>query len=115
MGGTPASVAWAGQLGLPLTITILGGAPAQYVALMDLYRKSAQQAGHAVDQLQLAIDCHFHVADTARQVADEFFPSYSQLMNRIRRKRGWQPMSRAQFRLPVRAQRTAVGGQPLQY
>jgi alkanesulfonate monooxygenase SsuD/methylene tetrahydromethanopterin reductase-like flavin-dependent oxidoreductase (luciferase family) len=84
-------------LGLPLTIAILGGAPAQYVAFTDLYRKSAQQAGHAADQLPLAINCHFHVADTARQAADEFFPPYSQLMNRIGRERGWPPMSRAQF------------------
>jgi probable LLM family oxidoreductase len=97
VGGTPASVARAGQLGLPLTIAILGGAPAQYVAFTDLYRKSAQQAGHALDQLQLAINCHFHVADTAKQAAAEFFPPYSQLMNRIGRERGWQPMSRAQF------------------
>jgi alkanesulfonate monooxygenase SsuD/methylene tetrahydromethanopterin reductase-like flavin-dependent oxidoreductase (luciferase family) len=87
----------AGQLGLPLTIAILGGAPAQYVAFTDLYRKSAQQAGHALGQLQLAINCHFHVADTAKQAADEFFPPYSQLMNRIGRERGWPPMSRAQF------------------
>jgi probable LLM family oxidoreductase len=97
VGGTPASVARAGQLGLPLTIAILGGAPAQYVAFTDLYRKSAQQAGHAADQLPVAINCHFHVADTAKQAADEFFPPYSQLMNRIGRERGWQPMSRAQF------------------
>jgi probable LLM family oxidoreductase len=97
VGGTPASVARAGQLGLPLTIAILGGAPAQYVAFTDLYRKSAQKAGHAADQLPVAINCHFHVADTAKQAADEFFPPYSQLMNRIGRERGWQPMSRAQF------------------
>jgi len=97
VGGTPASVVRAGQLGLPLTIAILGGAPAQYVAFTDLYRKSAQQAGHDVSQLQLAINCHFHVADTAKQAADEFFPPYSQLMNRIGRERGWPPMSRAQF------------------
>ena len=97
VGGTPASVVRAGQLGLPLTIAILGGAPAQYVAFTDLYRKSAQQAGHDVSKLQLAINCHFHVADTAKQAADEFFPPYSQLMNRIGRERGWPPMSRAQF------------------
>jgi probable LLM family oxidoreductase len=97
VGGTPASVARAGQLGLPLTIAILGGAPAQYVAFTEFYRKSAQKAGHAADQLPVAINCHFHVADTAKQAADEFFPPYSQLMNRIGRERGWQPMSRAQF------------------
>ncbi|SNR45682.1 LLM class flavin-dependent oxidoreductase [Hymenobacter mucosus] len=97
VGGTPASVVRAAQLGLPLTIAILGGAPAQYVSFTDLYRQTYGQAGHDAAQLQLAINCHFHVAETAKQAADEFFPPYSQLMNRIGRERGWSPMSRRQF------------------
>ncbi|MBJ6144468.1 LLM class flavin-dependent oxidoreductase [Hymenobacter sp. BT559] len=97
VGGTPASVARAGQLGLPLTIAILGGAPAQYVAFTDLYRQAYREAGHAEVAQQIAINCHFHVAETAKQAADEFFPPYSQLMNRIGRERGWRPMSRQQF------------------
>ena len=47
--------------------------------------------------LPLALNCHFHVAETAKQAADEFFPAYSLTMNRIGRERGWPPMSRAQF------------------
>ncbi len=97
VGGTPASVVRAGQLGLPLTIAILGGAPAQYVPFAELYRESAQKAGHEVAGLQLAINCHLHVADTAQQARDEFFPPYSTLMNRIGRERGWSPMDRRHF------------------
>ncbi|WP_226163292.1 LLM class flavin-dependent oxidoreductase, partial [Hymenobacter terricola] len=97
VGGTPASVIRAGQLGLPLTIAILGGAPAQYVPFAELYRESAQKAGHDLAQLQLGINCHLHIADTSEQAADEFFPSYSQLMNRIGRERGWSPMDRQHF------------------
>ena len=97
VGGTPASVVRAGQLGLPLTIAILGGAPAQYVPFAELYRESAQKAGHDVAALQLAINCHLHLADTAEQARDEFFPPYSQLMNRIGRERGWSPMDRRHF------------------
>ena len=97
VGGTPASVARAGRLGLPLTIAILGGAPAQYVAFTDLYRQTYRDAGHDEAQMQIAINCHFHLAETSRQAAEEFFPPYSKLMNRIGRERGWSPMSRQQF------------------
>ena len=97
VGGTPASVVRAGQLGLPLTIAILGGAPAQYVAFTDLYRQAYREAGHDETQQQIAINCHFHAAETAKQAADEFFPPYSALMNRVGRERGWRPMSRQQF------------------
>ncbi len=97
VGGTPASVERAGKLGLPLTIAILGGEPAQYVPFAELYRTSAQQAGHDAAALPLALNCHFHLADTSQQASDEYFPAYSTLMNRIGRERGWSPMTRAQF------------------
>ncbi|SFQ22198.1 LLM class flavin-dependent oxidoreductase [Hymenobacter arizonensis] len=97
IGGTPASAVRAGKLGLPLTIAILGGAPERYVPFAELYRESAQQAGHDAAQLPLCLNCHFHIADTSKQAADEFFPPYSQLMNRIGRERGWSPMDRRHF------------------
>ncbi len=97
IGGTPASAVRAGKLGLPLTIAILGGAPDRYVPFAELYRESAQNAGHDASLLPLCLNCHFHVAETSKQAADEFFPPYSQLMNRIGRERGWSPMDRRHF------------------
>ncbi|WP_035564818.1 LLM class flavin-dependent oxidoreductase [Hymenobacter sp. IS2118] len=97
IGGTPASAVRAGKLGLPLTIAVLGGAPARYVPFAELYRESAQQAGHDAAQLPLCLNCHFHVAETSQQAADAFFPPYAQLMNRIGRERGWSPMDRRHF------------------
>lgn len=97
VGGTPASAARAGSLGLGLTIAILGGAPAQYVSFAELHRRAARQAGHTTEALPLCLNCHFHIAENSKQAADEFFPAYSLVMNRIGRKRGWPPMSRQQF------------------
>lgn len=97
VGGTPASAARAGSLGLGLTIAILGGAPAQYVTFADIFRRAAQQAGHDAAALPLAINCHFHLAENSRQAADEFFPAYALTMNRIGRERGWRPFTRQQF------------------
>ncbi|HEX8329114.1 MAG TPA: LLM class flavin-dependent oxidoreductase [Hymenobacter sp.] len=97
IGGTPASAVRAGKLGLPLTIAILGGSPDRYVPFAELYRESAQKAGHNAALLPLCLNCHFHVAETSEQAADEFFPPYSTLMNRIGRERGWSPMDRRHF------------------
>ena len=46
VGGTPQSVARAGMLGLPLALAIIGGEPARFAPLFDLYRRAAAQAGH---------------------------------------------------------------------
>jgi probable LLM family oxidoreductase len=100
VGGTPGSVARAGLLGLPLMIAIIGGAPARFAPLVELYRRSLAQApqpklGHAGPAV--GINSHTFVAKTSQRAADEYYPSYSQTMNRIGRERGWPPMTRAQF------------------
>lgn len=103
VGGTPASAVRAGKMNLPMTLAILGGKPAQYVPFVQLYRKSAQEAGHNPDQLQLGINSQFHLAEDSDQAADDFYPSYEKLMNRVGKERGWSPMTREQFefmRLP---------------
>lgn len=113
VGGTPASVARAGMLGLPLMIAIIGGAPARFAPLVELYREAVrrgeeQRAEHGdVDGSRpeasphsrpaVGINSHMYIADTAERARDEFFGPYSQMMNRIGRERGWPPMSRTQF------------------
>jgi probable LLM family oxidoreductase len=97
VGGTPSSVVRAGKLNLPLTIAILGGNPRQFAQFGQLYRKAASEAGHDVDKLQLAINEHMYLADTSEKAANEFWPIYEKIMNRIGRERGWSPMTRQQF------------------
>jgi probable LLM family oxidoreductase len=97
VGGTPGSVARAGGLGLPLMIAIIGGAPARFKPLAELYKESARRAGADERGLALGINSHMYVAETSTKARDEFFPVYSAMMNRIGRERGWPPMERAQF------------------
>ncbi len=97
VGGTPASVILAGKLNLPLTIAILGGEPAMFSQLTELYRKAAGEAGHDTTKLQLAINEHMYIADDSQQASDEFFPVYQKIMNRVGRERGWSPLTRPQF------------------
>jgi probable LLM family oxidoreductase len=113
VGGTPASVARAGMLGLPLMIAIIGGAPVRFAPLVELYREAVRrgeesraqdgdahvspQEGASHSRPAVGINSHMYIADSAQRATDEFFGPYSQMMNRIGRERGWPPMSRAQF------------------
>ena len=97
VGGTPASVVRAGTLNLPLTLAMLGGSPQQFVPLIKLYRESATKAGHDAGALPLAINAHTFIADTSDEAADQFWPIYQRLMNKIGKERGWQPITRPYF------------------
>jgi probable LLM family oxidoreductase len=97
VGGTPQSVVRAGTLGLPLALAIIGGSPERFVPMTDLYRESARRAGHDPATLQLSINSHGLIADSAQDAADTAWPAYADTMGRIGRERGWPPPTRRQF------------------
>ena len=89
VGGNPPSAIRAASLGLPMALAIIGGEPARFKPLVDLYRRAGGS--------EVSINSHAYVAETDEQAADEFFPAYSAMMNRIGAERGWSPMVRPQF------------------
>ena len=97
VGGTPASVVRAATLGLPLTIAIIGGQPARFKPLVDLYDRVWLQSGHAPAQRRLAINTHAFVGRTRAEVDAAFAHPYLTMMNRIGRERGWSPAGRVQY------------------
>jgi len=97
VGGTPASVIRAAELGLPLALAIIGGAPEHFVPLIDLYRDAWQRAGHDPSQAHVGINSHAFIAADSQQAAQIFFPPYAEAMSRIGRERGWPPTTRRQF------------------
>lgn len=97
VGGTPQSVVRAGQLGLPLALAIIGGEPARFAPLFDLYRQAAERAGNDPATLKTSINVHGFVAGTSREAAETFYAPQAEVMDRIGRERGWPPTSRAQF------------------
>ncbi|RZK75608.1 MAG: LLM class flavin-dependent oxidoreductase [Pedobacter sp.] len=105
VGGTQASVVRAAQLGMPLAIAIIGGNPAQFVPLVDLYRKVWKQAGHDPEKIQLSINSHSFVGETSKQASDSFYDGYARTMGKLGIERGWPPFSRNQF-----DQSTTLGG-----
>ena len=95
VGGNPESVVRAGLLGLPLVIAIIGGEPARFAPLADLYRRALEQGGHP--QLPIAVHAHGYIADTEQQAVADFYPSYAEAMTKLGRERGWSPMTRDRF------------------
>jgi probable LLM family oxidoreductase len=97
VGGTPASFARAGALGLPLMIAIIGGEPHRFRPLVDLYRETGLRAGYSPESLKVGIHAVGYVADTNSQAADDFYPGYARMFTEIGKERGWPPMRRAHY------------------
>jgi alkanesulfonate monooxygenase SsuD/methylene tetrahydromethanopterin reductase-like flavin-dependent oxidoreductase (luciferase family) len=90
-GGTPQSAVRAGQAGLPLNLANIGGEPARFKPFIDLYRMTGLAAGHAADDLKVAISGHLHLQKDSQRARDEFFPHYTHYMrhNLPQRDVGW--------------------------
>ncbi|MCW2681739.1 MAG: Flavin-dependent oxidoreductase, F420-dependent methylene-tetrahydromethanopterin reductase [Frankiales bacterium] len=97
VGGTPQSFVRAGLLGLPLMVAIIGGQPARFRPLVDLYREAGQRAGHDPAQLKVGIHAFGFVGDTDQQAADDFYPGWAQMFTKIGKERGFGPPVRAQY------------------
>ncbi|WP_226921447.1 LLM class flavin-dependent oxidoreductase [Georgenia subflava] len=95
VGGHPQSVVRAAHYGLPLMLAIIGGSPAQFAPLADLYRRALAQ----FEQPDQPVGAHSpgHVAATDEQAMEELWPHYAAVQARIGRERGWAPMTRDQY------------------
>lgn len=97
VGGTPQSVVRAAVLGLPLTIAIIGGQPARFKPLVELYDRVWAESGHAAEERRLSINTHAFVGRTRAEADSAFAHPYLTMMNRIGRERGWPPSGRDQY------------------
>jgi probable LLM family oxidoreductase len=97
VGGTPASFARAGTLGLPLMVAIIGGEPRRFRPLIDLYREAGRRAGHPAEKLIVGLHSIGFLGDTTEEAANVFYPGYAHTFTEIGKERGWPPTTRAQF------------------
>jgi len=112
VGGTPQSVVRAGHRGLPVALAIIGGSPDRFAVLGELHRRSLREAGFDPADAPLAVHAHGHIAPTADQAVEEFYPSYAAAMTRLGRERGWGPMTMAQFEAMRSPEGSLVLGSP---
>lgn len=99
VGGSPESVVRAAQYGFPLVLAIIGGEPARFAPYVDLYRRALKEFGH--DDLPVAVHCPGFVAETDKEALETVWPHARDMLNRIGRERGWQPMGKGQFERDV--------------
>ncbi|WP_350349353.1 LLM class flavin-dependent oxidoreductase [Agromyces sp. G08B096] len=95
VGGSPESVVRAAHYGLPLVLAIIGGSPARFAPLADLYRKALDQFGH--EPQPVAIHSPGFIAETDDEALDTLWPHYRSIMDRIGRERGWGATTRDHF------------------
>ena len=97
VGGTPASFARAGALGLPLMVAIIGGEHRRFRPLIDLYREAGLRAGHSLEQLKIGVHSLGYVAEDFSAAANDFFPGYADSFTQIGKERGWPTTTRGHF------------------
>jgi len=97
VGGTPASFARAGTLGMPLMVAIIGGETHRFKPLIDLYREAGKRAGHAPEKLKVGLHSLGYVSQTTEKAISEYYPGYAKTFTRIGKERGWPPVTFERF------------------
>lgn len=110
VGGTPESVVRAARYGMPLMLAVIGGSPAAFVQLADLYRRSLIE--HGRPELPIGMHSPGHVAATDELAREQLYPHQAELFTRIGRERGWGPYSRIAFEQAASPQGALFVGSP---
>ena len=97
VGGTPQSVVRAATLDLPMALAIIGGDPKRFKPFFDLYREAHAKAGHDSKTIQLSLNMHGFVSDTAANAKRIYGAAQMEVMNRIGKERGWPPQGMDHF------------------
>jgi probable LLM family oxidoreductase len=95
-GGSPASTIRAARYGLPLVQAIIGGDPARFRPLIDLYRRALVEYSRPAD-LPIGLHTLGYVAPTDEEAVETQWPHWLAMHERASIERGWPPPSRAQF------------------
>jgi probable LLM family oxidoreductase len=95
VGGSPESVVRAARYGMHLMLAIIGGNATRFRSYVDLYYHALAQRG--VPPLPVGVHSPGHIAETDAQAADEIWPAWRDMRNRIGAERGWGATSRAEF------------------
>ena len=95
VGGTPESVIRAASYGLPLVLAVIGGSPAQFAPLVDLYHRALEH--YSQPTRPVAMHSPGHVAATDDLAREQLYPHQAAAFTRIGRERGWGAYTPEQF------------------
>lgn len=91
VGGSPESVVRVVRHDLRLMLAIIGGDPRRFRPYVDLYHRACAQLGRAVKPV--GIHSPGHVAATDDLAAEQLWPHYKAMFDRIGAERGWPPVT----------------------
>ena len=97
VGGTKSSIVRAATLGLPIIFAIIGGNPADFNYLFEIYKQVYIENGHDIKTMQIGVHMHSFFGEDSEKIAEEYFPIYGAQMNRIGASRGWPKYTKQQF------------------
>jgi probable LLM family oxidoreductase len=107
VGGSPESVVRAARYGMPLLLAIIGGDPERFLPYVDLYHRALAQL--EMPDLPVGVHSPGHIAETDDQAAEELWPDYKLMRDRIGAERGWGPMGRGEFDQEIESGSLYVG------
>jgi len=112
VGGTPESFFRAGQLGLPLTVAVIGGQTERFKPLVELYRKAYEEGNHPKEKMKITLHSLGFVGPDYKATRDTYFPGYAKMFNDIGKERGWPPVTRHGFEAQAGSDGALVVGDP---
>ncbi|WP_339108674.1 LLM class flavin-dependent oxidoreductase [Thioclava sp. GXIMD4216] len=95
VGGSPESIVSAAAHDLPLLVAIIGGAPARFAPLVDLYRRAHAQMG--TTPKEVGVHSPGFVAETDELARETYFEGYQKMHASIGASRGWPPLRREDY------------------
>lgn len=107
VGGSPESVVRVVRQDLQLMLAIIGGDPRRFAPYVDLYHRACDQMGRPVRPI--GIHSPGHVADSDELAAEQLWPHYKAMYDRIGGERGWPPVTPDKFMAEIRHGSLYVG------
>jgi probable LLM family oxidoreductase len=96
-GGSPQSSMRAGRLGLPVAYGIIGGIPARFAPLVDLYRHAANASGFPDEQARVSVGTPGFVGDDGPAARDRWWREWRDTMALAGQTRGFPAPTRGSF------------------
>ena len=95
VGGSPQSVVRAARYGLPLMLAVIGGPPARFAPLVELYKRALDAYGHP--PLPIGMHSHGYIARTDQEAVEIQYPYWEETFEQAARERGWARPTMARF------------------
>lgn len=111
-GGSPASSLRAGRQGLPAVYAIIGGQPARFAPLADLYRASAARAGHPAENIQVAVANMGFIHPDTKKAKEMWWPYWRAMWETLAPVRGLSVPGRAMYDREVKPDFALFVGSP---